>query len=57
VQSCDKIGNVDEDVQAAWEAEIAKRIATLDLGEAKSIPWTQVREQNLAKLLDRSVRE
>jgi putative addiction module component (TIGR02574 family) len=49
-------GKVDEGVQAAWDAEIAKRIADLDSGRAKTIPWTEVRKRNLAKLLDASAR-
>jgi putative addiction module component (TIGR02574 family) len=43
-------GKVDEGVQAAWDAEIAKRIADLDSGRARTIPWTEVRKRNLAKL-------
>ena len=43
-------GKVDEGVQAAWDDEIAKRIADLDSGRAKTIPWTEVRKRNLAKL-------
>jgi putative addiction module component (TIGR02574 family) len=45
-------GKVDEGVQAAWDDEIAKRIADLDSGRAKTIPWTEVRKRNLAKLPD-----
>lgn len=45
-------GKVDEGVQAAWDAEIAKRIAELDSGRAKTIPWAEVRRRNLAKLPD-----
>lgn len=45
-------GKVDEGVRAAWDAEIATRIADLDSGRAKTIPWTEVRERNLAKLPD-----
>ena len=43
-------GKVDEGVQAAWEAEIGKRIADLDLGKAKTTSWSEVRRRNLAKL-------
>jgi putative addiction module component (TIGR02574 family) len=43
-------GKVDEGVLAAWDEEIKKRIADLDSGRAKTIPWTEVRERNLAKL-------
>ena len=41
---------VDEGVQAAWHAEIEKRIADLDSGKAKTVPWEEVRQRNLAKL-------
>jgi len=43
-------GKVDEGVQAAWEAEIGRRIAELDSGTAKTTPWTELRRRNLAKL-------
>jgi hypothetical protein len=43
-------GKVDEGVLAAWDEEIRKCIADLDSGRAKTIPWTQVRQRNLAKL-------
>jgi len=43
-------GKVDEGVQAAWEAEIAERIAELDSGKAKTTPWEEVRRRNLSKL-------
>lgn len=43
-------GKVDEGVQAAWEAEIGKRIAELDSGKAKTVRWSEVRRRNLAKL-------
>jgi putative addiction module component (TIGR02574 family) len=41
---------VDEGVEAAWEAEIGKRIADLDSGKAKTTPWDEVRKRSLAKL-------
>jgi putative addiction module component (TIGR02574 family) len=43
-------GKVDEGVQAAWESEIARRISELDSGKARTIPWQEVRQRNLAKL-------
>jgi putative addiction module component (TIGR02574 family) len=43
-------GKVDEGVQAAWHDEIEKRIADLDSGKAKTVPWEEVRQRNLAKL-------
>jgi putative addiction module component (TIGR02574 family) len=43
-------GKVDEGLEAAWEAEIGKRIAELESGKAKTTPWEEVRKRNLAKL-------
>jgi putative addiction module component (TIGR02574 family) len=43
---------VDEDVQIAWETEVAKRIAELDSGKVRTIPWKEVRRRNLAKRPD-----
>jgi putative addiction module component (TIGR02574 family) len=43
-------GKVDESVLAAWDEEVRKRIEDLDSGKAKTIPWEQVRQRNLAKL-------
>lgn len=41
---------VDPDAEAAWGAEIARRIADLDSGKGKTIPWTEAR----ARILDAS---
>jgi putative addiction module component (TIGR02574 family) len=43
-------GKVDDSVAAAWDEEIKKRIADLDSGTANTVPWTEVRRRNLAKL-------
>ncbi len=43
-------GKVDADVQAAWEAEIGKRVAELDSAKANTISWAELRKRNLAKL-------
>ena len=43
-------GKVDQGVTAAWEAEIARRIAELDSGKAKTTSWEEVRNRNLAKI-------
>ncbi len=34
----------DADVEAAWNAEIARRVAQLDAGEVTTIPWSEARE-------------
>jgi len=43
-------GKVEEGVQAAWEAEIGRRVAELDSGKAKTTSWEELRKRNLAKL-------
>jgi putative addiction module component (TIGR02574 family) len=45
-------GKVDSGVQAAWEAEIGRRVAELESGKAQTISWAEVRKRNLAKLPD-----
>ena len=36
---------VDPDVEEAWAAEIARRVAHIESGEAKLIPWEEVRRR------------
>ena len=37
-------------VEAAWNDEVARRIAELDSGKAKTIPWEEIRHRISAKL-------
>ena len=46
-------GEADADVEAAWAAEIEKRVAELDAGTVKTIPWEQVRQRLLDRLNER----
>lgn len=46
-------GEADADVEAAWAAEIEKRVAELDAGTVKSIPWEQVRQRLVDRLNER----
>ena len=46
-------GEPDADVEAAWAAEIEKRVAELDAGTVKSIPWEEVRQRLLDRLNER----
>ncbi len=39
----------DEDLEAAWRAEIERRVAELESGEVKAVPWEEVK----ARLLQR----
>ncbi|MBI4862269.1 MAG: addiction module protein [Candidatus Riflebacteria bacterium] len=34
---------VDEDAEAAWQEEIAQRLAEVDSGRAKTVPWAEAR--------------
>ena len=43
-------GEPDPDVEAAWAAEIERRIAELDAGNVKTIPWEEVRQRLLDRL-------
>ena len=40
---------VDEDAEAAWAQEIAKRIHELDSGAVTPIPWPEARRQILER--------
>ena len=41
IESLDE--SVDENAEAAWADEIARRIQDLDSGRAKTIPWSKAR--------------
>ncbi len=40
---------VDEGAEAAWEAEIARRLDDLDKGKVKLIPWATVRRRLMGR--------
>jgi putative addiction module component (TIGR02574 family) len=40
---------VDEDAEAAWATEVNRRVAELDSGVAKTIPWAEVRRRLAAR--------
>jgi putative addiction module component (TIGR02574 family) len=40
----------NEEIDAAWNAEIARRMAQLDSGEVQCIPWDQAMSELRAKL-------
>ena len=33
----------DDQVEAAWSAELTKRMSELDTGSVKTVPWSEVR--------------
>ena len=41
--------NTKDEVDAAWEAEIARRIQQIDSGEVECIPWETVMAELRAK--------
>lgn len=49
IQSLDPL--VDEDAEAAWSAEIRRRLERLDSGLAKTVPWSEARRRILAASL------
>ena len=36
---------VDEDAEAAWHAEIDRRLRELDSGKVKLVPWSEARRK------------
>jgi len=41
---------VDEDAKSAWDQEIAQRVSDLDSGQAKTVPWEELRGRISTKL-------
>jgi len=48
--------HVDEDAEAAWAAEIDRRMVGLDAGTVSAIPWSEVRRRLFERSRDRAVR-
>jgi putative addiction module component (TIGR02574 family) len=42
---------VDEDAEAAWATEVNRRVAELDSGAVKTIPWAEVRRAEVRRRL------
>lgn len=47
IESLDE--SVDEDAEAAWVEEIARRVQELDSGKAKTVPWPKARRMILGR--------
>lgn len=43
----------DLEVETAWRQEVATRVAALDSGEVKTVPWDEVRDRLMARLSER----
>lgn len=50
LESLDGVQDEPEAVEAAWNEEIARRIADLDSDKAKTVPWEEVRQRISSKL-------
>jgi putative addiction module component (TIGR02574 family) len=46
-------GDPDPGVEAAWAVEIERRVAELEAGTVKTIPWEQVHQQLVDRLNER----
>ena len=40
---------IDENAEAAWADEIARRVQDLDSGKAKTIPWSKARRSIISR--------
>jgi putative addiction module component (TIGR02574 family) len=40
----------DAEAESAWQEEVARRIAQLDSGEARAVPWEEVKNQLAERL-------
>ena len=47
---------IDEDVDAAWQTEIARRLEQIRSGEVKTVPWSEVSERGRALLRETATR-
>ena len=47
IESLDE--SVDDDAEAAWAEEIARRVQALDSKKAKTIPWSKARRMILGR--------
>ncbi|MBI2369667.1 MAG: addiction module protein [Deltaproteobacteria bacterium] len=45
IESLDR--EVDEGAEAAWSAEIARRVEELETGRIQTVPWSEARRQIL----------
>ena len=41
---------IEEDADAAWQEEIARRLEEVETGKVKTIPWDEVRKKGRALL-------
>ncbi len=49
IESLDQ--NVDEDAEAAWSVEIARRLGEVERGQVRTIPWPEARRMILGRMI------
>ncbi|HEY6802449.1 MAG TPA: addiction module protein [Pyrinomonadaceae bacterium] len=49
IETLDPISESESEVEAAWSAEIDRRVAEIDAGEVELIPWEVVRAELFEK--------
>jgi len=47
LESLDEV--VDENIEATWAAEIARRVDDLNTGKVKTVPWSEARRRILSR--------
>ncbi len=48
IDSLDELGPPDEGIEQAWAVEAQRRLAEVDAGAVKPIPWAEARSRILA---------
>ena len=43
-------GRADADAESAWNQEIARRVAEMDAGRAKTVSWEEVQERITSRI-------
>jgi putative addiction module component (TIGR02574 family) len=53
LETSSESGALQESVQDAWDAEVARRIADLKAGKAVTVPWEELHRELLALVNER----
>jgi putative addiction module component (TIGR02574 family) len=49
----DSVAKFDEDVEDAWDREVARRMSDLEAGKAVTVPWEELHRKLLTLLNER----
>jgi putative addiction module component (TIGR02574 family) len=50
IESLDGRADADADAESAWNQEIARRVAEMDAGRAKTVSWEEVQERITSRI-------